>query len=115
MDDGAAYAPGMREATQAFVQGINAYVAEVRAGVRPLPPEFKLTASMPDDWQTEDVVRGFTLGGNDYIRKPFSMEELIVRINNVLRVKHSVNEKVNADIIALGRYQFYINRQLFIK
>ena len=30
--------------------------------------------------QTEDVVKGFSLGGNDYIRKPFSMEELIVRI-----------------------------------
>ena len=37
--------------------------------------------------QTEDVVKGFTLGGNDYIRKPFSMEELIVRIQHVLRNK----------------------------
>src|SRR6188474_776975 len=37
--------------------------------------------------QTEDVVKGFSLGGNDYIRKPFSMEELIVRIQNVLRIK----------------------------
>ena len=32
-----------------------------------------------------DVVAGFKTGGNDYIRKPFSMEELIVRIENVLK------------------------------
>lgn len=31
--------------------------------------------------QTEDVVKGFHLGGNDYIRKPFKVEELIVRID----------------------------------
>ena len=37
--------------------------------------------------QTEDVVKGFSLGGNDYVRKPFSMEELIVRINNAIRNK----------------------------
>src|SRR6201992_708674 len=36
--------------------------------------------------QTEDVVHGFKTGGNDYIRKPFSMEELIVRIEHVLRI-----------------------------
>jgi DNA-binding response OmpR family regulator len=32
-----------------------------------------------------DVVTGFKRGGNDYIRKPFSIEELIVRIENVKR------------------------------
>jgi penicillin amidase len=53
----AAYAPGTHEATQAFVAGINAYAAEVRAGSKPLPPEFKLTGTMPDDWQADDVVR----------------------------------------------------------
>jgi len=53
----AAYAPGTREATEAFVQGINAYAQDVRAGTKPLPPEFKLTATLPDDWQTDDVVR----------------------------------------------------------
>ena len=37
--------------------------------------------------QTADVVNGFKMGANDYIRKPFSMEELIVRIENVLKQK----------------------------
>ncbi len=53
----AAYAPGTQAATEAFVAGINAYAAQVRAGAKPLPPEFKLTASLPDDWQADDVVR----------------------------------------------------------
>jgi DNA-binding response OmpR family regulator len=36
--------------------------------------------------QTEDVLKGFEVGGNDYLRKPFSMEELIVRVNNLLQL-----------------------------
>ena len=34
-----------------------AYAADVRGGRRPLPPEFKLTGTSPDDWQADDVVR----------------------------------------------------------
>jgi len=35
--------------------------------------------------QTEDKVRGLTLGGDDYVTKPFSIEELIARLRTVLR------------------------------
>ena len=62
--------------------------------------------------QTEDVVKGFTLGGNDYIRKPFSMEELIVRIQHVLRHKSEAPQKIVADEVRIGKYNFQLNRQL---
>ena len=34
---------------------------------------------------TEDKVRGLTLGGDDYVTKPFSLEELVARVRSVLR------------------------------
>ena len=53
----AAYAPGAREAVEAFTAGVNAYIGEVAAGKRPLPIEFGLTASQPEPWGPEDVLR----------------------------------------------------------
>ena len=61
--------------------------------------------------QTEDVVKGFTLGGNDYIRKPFSMEELIARIHNVMRSKPEAAVKPLSNMVKIGKFFFHINRQ----
>jgi DNA-binding response OmpR family regulator len=56
-----------------------------------------------------DVVNGFKIGGNDYIRKPFSMEELIVRIENVL--KGSTPQLPENDEAPIGEYSFNPKRQ----
>ena len=57
--------------------------------------------------QSSDVVEGFQIGGNDYLKKPFSIEELIVRIQNLLkRTPQKVSEE-----ISLGHYYFHLKKQ----
>ncbi|HMQ47469.1 MAG TPA: response regulator transcription factor [Saprospiraceae bacterium] len=72
----------------------------------PLLPILFLTAKD----QTKDVLQGFASGGNDYIRKPFSMEELIVRIQNLLQLKGRADSHLT-EWIALGKYLFSPIRQ----
>jgi two-component system, OmpR family, response regulator VicR len=61
--------------------------------------------------EVNDVVNGFKTGGNDYIRKPFSMEELIVRIENVLKKKQRQPEIIFEEAI-IGNYIFNTKRQV---
>ncbi|MDX1828730.1 MAG: response regulator transcription factor [Lutibacter sp.] len=77
---------------------------EIRAENTTIPIIF-LTAKS----QTSDVVEGFNLGGNDYLKKPFSMEELIVRIKALLNRTSSENN--NDETITLGNFIFNLKKQ----
>lgn len=56
-----------------------------------------------------DVVNGFESGGNDYLKKPFSMEELIIRMKALLNKNRLVLKSTGAEHaeIAIGNYSFF--------
>lgn len=75
--------------------------------INPQIPIIFLTAKV----RTNDLIKGFESGGNDYLRKPFSMEELIVRIKNLLamvsRESDGQSKRAIPQVILLGNYIFY--------
>lgn len=77
-------------------------------GLYPNMPIIFLTAKV----ETADLVKGFEAGGTDYIRKPFSIEELIIRIKNQMNLKNPNGHQpgpVENEII-LGAFTFYPGR-----
>ena len=76
---------------------------EIRVKNKRIPIIF-LTAKS----QTSDVLEGFNNGGNDYLKKPFSIEELIVRIKSLL---NRIETKTNVNAIKIGNYLFNLTKQ----
>ncbi len=74
---------------------------DIRKMNREVPILFLTAKSM-----TEDKVEGFKAGGDDYLTKPFSIEELQMRVIALLKRVNILMEEEEEKVIALGDYLF---------
>ena len=61
----------------------------------------------------EDILEGFKIGADDYITKPFSMEELVFRIEAILRRVRGKKNK-ESSVYHIGRFTFDTQKQLLV-
>ncbi len=80
---------------------------EIRIMDQDIPIIFLTAKSMKSD-----IMEGFQLGADDYITKPFSMEELIVRIEAILR---RTNKNSSVEVFQLGSVTFNSSKQILKK
>ena len=80
---------------------------EVRMGNRDVPIIFLTAKSMQ-----EDTIQGFKVGADDYITKPFSMEELLLRIQAILRRYQRSGETGETVTYQIGSFSFDYPHQL---
>jgi len=80
---------------------------EIRQSNKQVPIIFLTAKSMK-----EDTIEGFNAGADDYITKPFSMEELMLRIQAILRRSMKTQVVDNAEVeFTIGRYKFNTSKQ----
>jgi DNA-binding response OmpR family regulator len=81
---------------------------EIRQIDKKVPILFLTAKSMQ-----EDKLRGFELGADDYLTKPFSMEELLMRMQAILRrAGEDTGKSKETNIFKVGRFTFDYNRQI---
>ena len=80
---------------------------EVRMGNRDVPIIFLTAKSME-----EDTIQGFKAGADDYITKPFSMEELLLRIQAILRRYQRTADVAEQTTYQIGSLSFDYPHQL---
>ena len=61
----------------------------------------------------EDILEGFKIGADDYITKPFSMEELVFRIEAILRRVRGKKNK-ESSVYHIGGFTFDTQKQLLV-
>lgn len=64
--------------------------------------------------QVSDVINGFNLGGNDYLKKPFSIEELILRINNLIQLS-STSKGEEKGVYKFGAFSYQPTEMAIVK
>lgn len=79
---------------------------EIRQTNEEVPIIFLTAKSMKDD-----TIEGFKSGADDYITKPFSMEELLFRIKAILRRSYQLPGQVEKEVFEIGNYTFDANTQ----
>jgi len=97
-----------------MLSAINGFmIAEkIRLENKHTPILFLTARTMP-----HDVLNGYLAGGNDYLKKPFDMEELIVRIKVLLnhnRLLENEQSNLNLNVVEIGRYSYDMMREVLI-